>query len=158
VKKATIALVAVALWFGVCAPGAATAGGGVPKDLVLGSLSRDYEPVRFNHSGHVSMAGGCADCHHQHGSVEVRSCTECHRIDLSAFRKNVDAGRIKACKDCHAASPRPGDVGKPGLKAAYHQACFKCHRGEVGSVGKDPKGCTEMCHVLKGQAKLEEKK
>jgi hypothetical protein len=158
VKKATILVVAVAFWTGVCAAGETTAGGGVPKVLILGSLSREYEPVRFNHSGHVSMAGGCADCHHQHGPAQVQSCPECHRIDPSVFRKNVNAAKLRPCGNCHPASAPPGDIGRPGLKAAYHQACFKCHRGEVGSVGKDPKGCVEMCHVPRAQAKLEGKK
>ena len=157
-KKAALIAVVLSCWIGVSAAGDAPAGGIVPKALLLGSLSRDYEPVKFDHSGHVSMAGGCADCHHQHGSIQVQACSECHRIDPSVFKKSVDAGRIRPCKDCHAASARPGEIGKPGLKAAYHQACFKCHRGEVGSVGKDPKGCTEMCHVPKAQAKPEEKK
>jgi hypothetical protein len=148
VKRATIVGIVIALWMGVCAAGEPTAGGGVPKAIILGSLASVYEPVPFNHAGHVSMASGCSDCHHQHGSVQVQTCPDCHRIDPSAFKKNVAAG--KPCKDCHAASPKPGDLGKPGLIAAYHQACFKCHRGEVGSVGKDPKGCTEMCHVPRG--------
>ena len=157
-KKATVIVVALALWIGVSAGAGSAAGGGVPKVLTLGSLSKVYEPVPFNHSGHVSMAGGCSDCHHQHGSTQVQACSECHRIDPSAFKKNVNVSRLKPCGDCHPASARAEDVGRPGLMAAYHQACFKCHRGEVGSVGKDPKGCTEMCHVPKEQAKLEEKK
>jgi hypothetical protein len=158
VKKATIALVAVALWIGISAAGETTAGGNVPKVLTLGRLSNVYEPVAFNHSGHVSMAGGCADCHHQHGTMQVQACSECHRLDPSVFKKSVNAAALKPCRDCHAASARPGDISRPGLKAAYHQACFKCHRGEVGSVGQDPKGCTEMCHASRAQAKLEEKK
>lgn len=157
-KKATIIVVACVLLLGVSAGAGSEAGGNVPKVLTLGSLSKIYEPVQFNHSEHVSSAGGCADCHHQHGPVQVQACSECHRIDPSVFKKNVNAAALKPCRDCHPASARPGDVGRPGLKAAYHQACFKCHRGEVGSVGKDPKGCIEMCHVPKAQAKLEKNK
>jgi len=158
VKKATTIVVALALWIGVSAGAESTAGGGVPKVLILGSLSKVYEPVQFNHSGHVSTAGGCADCHHQHGSEQVQTCSECHRIDPSVFKKSLDVSKLKPCKDCHPAYARPGDIGRPGLMAAYHQACFKCHRGEVGSVGKDPKGCTEICHAPRAQTKLEEKK
>jgi hypothetical protein len=158
VKRATIIAAVLALWIGLWAAGATAADGGVPKMLELGKLSDVYEPVRFNHAGHVSTAGGCADCHHQHGSMQVQSCPDCHRIDPKAFKKNENAGSLKPCRDCHTASARPGDIGRPGLKAAYHQACFKCHRGDVGSVGKDPKGCTEMCHVPKAQAKADAKK
>lgn len=157
-KRATIVGIAVALWIGVCAAGDATAGENAPKAITLGSLSKDYEPVRFDHAGHVAMAGGCADCHHQHGSTQVQTCPDCHRIDPSVFKKNVSAGKLRPCRDCHAASARPGEEGKPGLMAAYHQACFKCHRGEVGSVGRDPKGCAEMCHVPRGQAERMGKK
>jgi hypothetical protein len=158
VKKATIVLAAIALWIGIAAAGDTTANGKLPGVLTLGRLSGVYDPVEFDHSGHVSMAAGCADCHHQHGAMQVQSCSECHRIDPSVFKKSVNAAALKPCRDCHSASPRPGETGRPGLKAAYHQACFKCHRGEVGSVGRDPKGCTEMCHVPRAKAKLEEKK
>jgi predicted CXXCH cytochrome family protein len=135
VKKATILLVAIALCIGVSASSETAAVGKVPKDLVLGSLSRIYEPVRFNHSEHVSTAGGCADCHHQHGSIQVNACGE-----------------------CHPASERPGSIARRGLKDAYHQACFKCHKNDVGSGVKNLTGCTEMCHVLKAQERRDEKK
>lgn len=157
-KKATIVSAALAVLAAICAAGGAGAGGDVPKVLTLGSLSRLYEPVPFNHSGHVSMAGGCADCHHQHGSTQVQACLECHRIVPSQFKKSVHPAALRPCRECHAASARPGEIGKPALQAAYHRACFKCHRGEVGDVGKDPKACAEMCHLSKAQAMLERKK
>jgi predicted CXXCH cytochrome family protein len=155
VKKAMIIVVALALSVGVSSAGETTAGGNLPKSLTLGSLSKVYEPVPFNHSGHVSSAGGCADCHHQHGSVQVQTCVECHRIDPAVFKKSVDTAKFKPCGECHAPSDRPGRIG---LKTAYHQACFKCHKEDVGSGVKNLKGCTEMCHVLKAQEKREEKK
>ena len=154
-KKAMIIVVALALGVGVSSAGETTAGGNLPKSLTLGSLSKVYEPVPFNHSGHVSSAGGCADCHHQHGSVQVQTCVGCHRIDPAVFKKSVDTTKFKPCGECHAPSDRPGRIG---LKTAYHQACFKCHKEDVGSGVKNLKGCTEMCHVLKAQEKREEKK
>jgi predicted CXXCH cytochrome family protein len=150
-----IIVVALALSVRVSSAGETTAGGNLPKSLTLGSLSKVYEPVPFNHSGHVSSAGGCADCHHQHGSVQVQTCVECHRIDPAVFKKSVDTAKFKPCGECHAPSDRPGRIG---LKTAYHQACFKCHKEDVGSGVKNLKGCTEMCHVLKAQEKREEKK
>jgi len=48
--------------------------------------------------------------------------------------------------------------GQPSLKVAYHQACLKCHWGDVGSAGKNLEGCTEMCHVLKVSGNREKKK
>ncbi|MBW6502822.1 cytochrome c family protein [bacterium] len=157
-RKATIILVAIALCIGVSAAGETTAVGNVPKVLVLGSLSKVYEPVRFNHPEHVSAAGGCADCHHQHGTVQVDACAECHPIDPSVFKKNLNVGKLKACGECHPASERPGSIARRGLKDAYHQACFKCHKSDVGSGVKNLAGCTEMCHVLKAPEKRDGKK
>ena len=145
-KKATIIVAAIALWIGISSASDTTTGKDLPKDVLLGSLSNIYEPVPFNHSGHVSTAGGCADCHHQHGTVDVASCSDCHRLDPAAFKKNVIAGKVKACRECHLATDQPGKVG---LKTAYHKACFKCHKADVGSGVKNLTGCTEMCHALK---------
>lgn len=157
-KKATIILVATALCIGVSASSETTAVGNVPKDLVLGSLSKVYEPVQFNHSEHVSAAGGCADCHHQHGSMPVHACLECHPIDPAVFKKSLNLGKFKSCRECHPATERPGSIARRGLKDAYHQACFKCHKTDVGSGVKNLKGCTEMCHALKAPEKRDEKK
>ena len=154
-KKTTIIVVAIALWIGISTASETIPGRDVPKDFILGSLSNLYEPVRFNHTEHISTAGGCVDCHHQHGSMQVQSCFECHRIDPSVFKKNVIAGRLKPCGECHLASDEPGRIG---LKTAYHKACFKCHKDDVGSGVKNLKGCTEMCHVLKTKEKAKEKK
>jgi predicted CXXCH cytochrome family protein len=150
VKKAAIIAVAIALCIGGPAASEPASEGNVPKVIVLRSLSKVYEPVRLNHSDHISAAGGCADCHHQHGSVQVQTCSECHRYDPSTFKKNIDTGNLKPCVECHPAVDRPG---KMGLKTAYHQACFKCHKSDVGDGVKNLSGCTEMCHVLKTQEK-----
>lgn len=149
--KATIIVAAIGLWVGISSASDTSTGKDVPKDVLLGSLSNIYEPVPFNHSGHVSTAGGCAGCHHQHGLVDVQSCSECHRFDPSIFKKNVIAGKVKACRSCHLASEQPGRVG---LKTAYHKACFKCHKADVGGGVKNLEGCTEMCHVLNTKKKL----
>jgi predicted CXXCH cytochrome family protein len=145
-KKAMVIVVACILGIGVSAAVVSAAGGNLPKDLTLGSLSKVYEPVPFNHSMHVDAAGGCAVCHHQHGAVQVQGCLKCHQIDASVFKKNVDTAMFKPCGECHAPTDKPGTVG---LKTAYHQACLKCHKEEVGSGVKNLTGCTEMCHALK---------
>jgi len=154
VRKALIIFVASALLTGISIAGETTGQGNVPKVLLLGSLSKAYEPVRFDHAEHISMADGCEDCHHQHRAMQVQACSECHRIDSSFFKKNVNAGKLKPCGECHAVINHPGDRGRLELKAAYHQACFKCHKEEV--AGK-PEGCTSMCHVPKKQANREGK-
>lgn len=153
-KKAMMIVAAFVFTSGVSAAGEPATAGNVPKVLFLGRLSKVYEPVRFDHAEHISMVGGCEECHHQHRSMEMESCTKCHRIDPALFRKNVNAGALKPCSECHSAINRPGDRGRLELKAAYHQACFKCHKEEV--KGK-PQGCTGMCHVPKGGGNREGK-
>ena len=126
--------------------------GKMPGTVLLGSLAKKYGPVKFDHAKHVETAGSCNECHHQHGGGQAPSCGGCHTIDASSFRKNLQLGRIRPCGECHQASYDAGKLGRPTLSAAYHRACIKCHR-EVGSVGTDPKGCTEMCHESTAQAK-----
>lgn len=154
-RKATIIVAAIAFLAGISAAGGTPAKRTVPDVLLLESLSKVYEPVRLDHAEHISTAGGCEECHHQHRSMEVQSCSECHRIDPSVFKKNVNAGTLKPCGECHAVSNRPGDRGRLELKAAYHQACFKCHKDEVEG---NPKGCTGLCHVPKAERNREGKK
>ncbi len=166
-KKVIVAISALALLLGFSpstgagsGPGgtekaAAPSGGKMPQTIVLGSIAKSYEPVKFNHASHLSNASGCADCHHQHGTGQSLACTECHAIDAAVFKKSVRLSKIKPCRECHPSAYNEGDPGRPTLKAAYHRACFKCHRGDVGTVGTDPKGCVEMCHTPSAQAKLQ---
>jgi hypothetical protein len=164
VKKGILAVSVLALCIGIVpflraesgsAGAASPPGGKMPQKIVLGSISRIYEPVSFNHASHVSNSGGCADCHHQHGQEASLSCGECHAIDPAAFKKSVKLAKMRPCHECHAPAYPSENPGRPGLQVAYHRACFKCHRGDVGSVGKDPQGCVEMCHVPKASAKLD---
>jgi len=119
-----------------------------PEVVKLGSLSDKYELVRFEHDKHASMAGNCGTCHHQHGNSGTLTCKECHSVTAATFKNSV-VNNFMACKNCHS-DYNSGNPGMPGLKVAYHQTCFQCHRG-MGNVGIDPKGCTEMCHAAKEQ-------
>lgn len=119
--------------------------GRMPGTMTLGSLASEYEAVTFDHAAHVEEAGGCGECHHRHEPETAVGCRECHAIDPPASGKAVRAARVRPCGKCHPAVLSRTDLSRPALKAAYHRACFRCHR-EVGSVGEDPKGCTEMCH------------
>ena len=117
-----------------------------PEMVTLDSLTDKYEPVFFTHSRHAAMAGNCATCHHEHGDSGSLPCKSCHSLDASAFKNSITRS-FMACRNCHGTySPEAPRV--PGLKAAYHSQCFQCHRG-MGNVGKDPKGCTELCHGKK---------
>lgn len=150
--KRAIVLSIVACGFLALAPVLRAGVGSGQSKLVLDRIAETYAPVVFDHAMHEGQASGCNDCHHQHGGYAVQSCGECHRIDAAAFKRSADVRKIRPCRDCHPASVQAGDPGKPTLKAAYHRACFRCHK-EIGSVGKDPKGCTETCHSAKAQAK-----
>ncbi len=150
--KRAIVLTVVSCCMLALAPALAAGAGSGQKKLVLNRIAEEYGPVTFDHAMHEGQASGCNDCHHQHGASAVQSCGDCHKIDANTFKKTADVRKIRACRDCHPASIQPGEPGRPTLKAAYHRACFKCHK-EIGSVGKDPKGCTEMCHAGKAQAK-----
>lgn len=126
---------------------AASSAARLPGVRVLGSITDKFDPVTFDHSKHVAIAGNCAACHH-HGNGNTASCKECHGLTPSAFKNSV-IHSFMPCSNCHGATDRENPA-MPGLKVAYHQKCFECHRG-MGSIGLDPKGCAELCHAKKAQ-------
>jgi hypothetical protein len=103
-----------------------------PAEVVMNAIEGNpdvYEPVRFAHRAHASMAemsGGCARCHH---------------YNLT--------GAVLACKTCHEPGQpsKTSDLSKPGLKGAYHRQCVNCHR----ESGLDTK-CDGSCHRAKASA------
>ena len=115
-----------------------------PDMVTLDSLKDKYEAVFFTHERHTALAGNCGTCHHEHGNNGSLPCKNCHSLDAMAFKNSVTHS-FTACKSCHSAYV-PENPKMPGLKTAYHSQCFQCHRG-MGNVGKDPKGCTELCHA-----------
>jgi hypothetical protein len=153
VKKATMIGVAIVLWGGISAASGKGPAADLPKIITLGTLSKIYEPVRFNHAEHISYAGGCTECHHQHIGLQISPCLECHQVDSGAFRKNAKAGKLRPCSECHPASVQTKAVSHVELKAAYHDACMKCHKSDVGGGVKSLKDCTVMCHAMKAQEK-----
>jgi len=87
-----------------------------PRVVILDELEDRYLPVPFDHAGHAEMsrmAGSCAVCHHY----------------------TPEGLEHPACKTCHEASAEHGDIGKPGLKGAYHRQCMSCHREWSGQTG-----------------------
>ncbi|MEJ2684188.1 MAG: cytochrome c3 family protein [Candidatus Sulfobium sp.] len=117
-----------------------------PTTATLDSLSEKYEPVLFDHAKHAGLAGNCGTCHHRHANFGALPCKECHALDPSVFRDSA-VGNFMACRNCHGPYD-PSNPAMPGLKTAYHQQCFQCHRG-MGDVGISPSGCTKMCHGRK---------
>ena len=137
-----------------------------PGIRVLDSIKDIYTPVKFDHPKHVSLAGSCSACHHEHGIADGLPCKQCHALTPQSFKNSVSHS-FMACKNCHgsdrdnakapvfgtAGAEHPGAQTKisrdmPGLKTAYHKQCFSCHRG-MGNIGTDPKGCAEICHAKK---------
>jgi len=120
-----------------------------PGTRVLDSIKDVYAPVNFDHAKHVSLAGSCSACHHEHTIADGLPCKQCHALNPQAFKNSVSHG-FMACKSCHGAFDRD-NAGMPGLKTAYHKQCFTCHRG-MGGIGTDPKGCAEVCHAKKADS------
>jgi len=156
VKKTTIFLAAVFVGAALSAALETAGAKGLPKIIVLGSLSRSYEPVKFNHEQHLSLAENCETCHHQHKGMKVAECKECHRFDPASFKKNAMRDRLLPCRDCHMPTERPGATGQPDLKTAYHNVCNKCHWGQVNTATLE--GCSEICHSPKTDRGREKKK
>lgn len=125
---------------------APSSGVSAPQTIMLDSLSHLYEPVEFDHEIHTEVAEHCSQCHHQHPAAKDITCMNCHSLTPSDFEKSVKAG-FTACRDCHDAID-PAEPEVPGLKAAYHRTCFRCHR-DMGDVGLDPQNCTQKCHAKK---------
>lgn len=136
---------------GLCLLAAAyvSAAADAPGVRILDSLKDVYTPVKFDHPKHVSLAGNCSACHHEHGIADGLPCKQCHAITPQTF-KNTVSRNFMACKSCHTTADRD-NAGMPGLKTAYHKQCFTCHRG-MGNIGLDPKGCAELCHAKKADS------
>ena len=96
-----------------------------PELLKIDILANLYEPTIFTHKLHAemaSMSGGCVSCHHFN-----------------------PPGRIAGCHECHDAKATGTELGKPGLKGAYHRQCLNCHR-----EWSHRNECT-VCHAAKGE-------
>lgn len=144
-KRLSILIISICIFF---AASLYAGNAKTPGIVKLDTLSDKYEPVRFDHAKHASIAGNCGTCHHEHGNSATLPCKDCHSIGHSTFKDSV-TNNFMACKNCHSAY-EPSNPSMPGLKVAYHKSCFECHRG-MGNVGIDPSGCVQMCHAKKEQ-------
>jgi len=115
--------------------------------ITLDTIKDKYEPVTFTHKKHTDIVGNCGQCHHEHGNNSANPCKDCHAVTPSVFKQSLSSGFLP-CRNCHT-SPNPHKPQLVSLKVAYHSQCFQCHWG-MGNIGTDPKGCTELCHALKG--------
>ncbi|MDZ4184908.1 MAG: cytochrome c3 family protein [Desulfuromonadales bacterium] len=128
-------------------PLATAAAAAPPAQVRIDQLSKDFEPVEFDHAGHVDMVGDCGECHHHTTGTSAKDpdCMRCHSSGATSERV--------ACRDCHAPDPFSADHLKTtsedrkryhrdllGLKGAYHRSCTGCHEASGG-----PTGCLD-CH------------
>jgi hypothetical protein len=139
-RTVSIAIAAVLCCAFAALTGIASDGPGI---RILNSIQKTYGPVTFDHRKHVSIAGSCGTCHHEHSMGEGLPCKQCHSVTPAVFKESVSHSFL-SCKSCHGDFDRD-NASMPGLRTAYHVQCFTCHRGMAG-IGTDPKGCSELCH------------
>lgn len=127
----------------------------IPDKVVIKQLSDQYEPVEMAHRKHVSdLAKGMQDnqlakyFHPDPGTL----CQGCHH--------NSPASKTPpGCGNCHAkphgqTAFNPQEANRPGLLAAYHDQCMRCHK----DMGVKPvaTACAE-CHKEKQKLALDRK-
>lgn len=113
-----------------------------PDTVVIGSLSKQYEPTTFNHSMHVDLLkdyakGALAKGFH---ADDTALCQGCHH--------NTPAGVAPPkCGTCHGKAFADDDPKRPGLMAAYHIQCNQCHKA-MGVESPKATDC-KTCHAAK---------
>jgi len=85
-----------------------------------------------NKTEYSAISYGSAVAFHKVMSDKI-ACKDCH---------HNSGDEIHACKDCHDAPFDPGNMSRPGLKAAIHQRCMVCHKEIFGGT----EGC-KFCHT-----------
>ncbi len=111
----------------------------VPETVVIGSLSKDFEPVRLPHRKIYASLLNATQDKALAGAFHTQSiCLSCHHNTMGA-----GIGNPPTCSTCHgseAVSVKAGDA--PTLKAAYHQMCLDCHKAmAVKPEAADCAGC-----------------
>ena len=107
-----------------------------PRELVLDSGGKKYQPTKFPHLKIVQklyapVAESPLAIFFQ-PRVEI-FCAGCHHHQPLGTRPT-------ACVSCHPARPDPRK-DRPGLREAYHRQCLGCHR----AMKLKQQGCTD-CH------------
>jgi hypothetical protein len=114
-----------------------------PDTVEIGSISKQYAAVSFNHSAHVDYLKDAAKGELAKGfhAQDTLLCQGCHH--------NTPAGVTPPkCGTCHGKANTPTDDPKrPGLMAAYHIQCIQCHQ----AMGVEPVKATDCkgCHAPK---------
>ena len=111
----------------------------IPETVTIGSLSKEYEPVVFQHRKVYEVmlrgVGGNAlsDAFHAQSM-----CLSCHH-----HIPGENIANPPNCSACHDKAISPAKASKaPYLKTAYHQLCIGCHASmNVKPDALDCSGC-----------------
>lgn len=120
----------------------------IPEKVIIKELSQHYEPVQFPHRRIVhTLLNNIKDnklAHYFHGG-EGTICKACHH-------NSPATATPPRCVSCHGLPFDRNNLLRPGLKAAYHQQCNRCHK-EMGIENPSAIECTE-CHKELGKQRL----
>ena len=124
------------------APAPAAAKVSLPDTVEIGSLSKQYAPVSFNHSAHMdylktAAKGELAKAFHNQPDT---LCQGCHH--------NTPSGMTPPkCGTCHGKTATKDEPARPDLMAAFHNQCIQCHQ----AMGVEPVKATDCkgCHAPK---------
>ena len=96
----------------------------VPKTVVIKNLMDRYGPVEYPHRkvyhAIVEKLQGSKLAQYFHYS-ETTLCLGCHHHSPAS-------GNPPKCENCHGAPFDKNHLGRPGIKASYHQQCLGCHQ------------------------------
>ena len=120
----------------------------LPEVVVLDKLENLYTGVEFDHEYHLDIADDITYCHHH--TVGIPPANEkCHKCHNAA-----NVLESVACVNCHSSEPFSAQylsekeaqrdiyhIDKPGLRAAYHLNCLKCHVEMAGPSQSEATPC-----------------
>jgi len=120
----------------------------IPEKKIIGELFDRYKFVEFPHRKILQkLVENIKDnklAGYFHAGKET-ICRACHHNSPAAKKP-------PSCTNCHGKPFDDINPLRPGLKAAYHQLCFGCHK-EMGIEKPSPTGCTD-CHKEVGLPRL----
>ncbi|MFH1438650.1 MAG: cytochrome c3 family protein, partial [Pseudomonadota bacterium] len=124
-------------------PGLTFAEDDIPKDIMIGTIEKEYEPSKFPHRKIISaLMKNIIESRlakYFHGSEDT-ACYACHH-------HNPEGKKPIACSSCHGRTSGDDGIrsGMPGLKSAYHLQCIGCHK----AMGIEKLSDCEACHKKK---------
>jgi hypothetical protein len=116
----------------------------IPENVEIKTLSNQYGPVKMPHRKIVqNLFGNINDnklVRYFHRDKNTL-CQGCHHHSPAAKKPPI-------CASCHGRPFDERDPFKPGIKAAYHRQCMKCH--EAMGIEKPVATNCVACHQKKG--------